>query len=248
MAKGFKHGSGGDPKKVPILDDAFPQDVTVEAAGTSVTFEVVIAEDGKPVGYTYQWYYDNSLVEGATGSTYTRTAEFGSHSVHCVVGNPVGFATTRTATVTAERLYLYNSGNQCADITGGWKNINGFEYHGYNTMGAYYDNGDSFTLRVTSSASHIARITNNKIDFTDVNKISVVALECNGGYLTLSTANTALSSNVASLPAECKIDRAGTASLDVSSITGEYYVAIRTSNGAGDGTNRAITVSQIYLE
>ena len=144
--------------------------------------------------------------------------------------------------------YLYNKGNLCEDITGGWKNINGFEYHGYHTTGAYYDNGNSFTLRVTSGASHIARITNNKIDFTNVNNISVVALECNGGVLTLSTANTALSSNVASFPAECRIDNKGTTSLDVSAVTGEYYVAIRTSNGAGDNTNRAITVSQIYLE
>lgn len=142
--------------------------------------------------------------------------------------------------------YLYNKGDLCSDITGGWKTMNGMEYNGYNTTGSYVDNGDSFTVSVSSGASHIARITNNKINLTGVNKISVVALEGNYGWLSLSTANTALSSNVATIVATCDL-KAGTTTLDVSSISGAYYIAVRASNGVGDNTRRTITVSQIYM-
>jgi hypothetical protein len=119
--------SNGPFSKTPVLDAAYPKDVSVNV-GDSATFKAVIAEDGKPAEYTYQWYYDGSAVEGANGITYSRVAEVGEHSVYCMVTNKAGMVKSRTATVTAEYLYLYKAGDTCDAITGGWNGTKGSNY------------------------------------------------------------------------------------------------------------------------
>lgn len=120
MGKGFRHGAGGAPRKVPVLNEEYPKNVTVEAAGSNVTFTIQISENGSPAEYEYQWYYDDASVSGANSSEYTRSAEFGSHTVYCVVTNEAGMVTSRTATVKATREYLYKAGDQCTSVSGGW--------------------------------------------------------------------------------------------------------------------------------
>ena len=112
--------TNGPGRKVPILDPAYPQNVTVTDVGTSATFQVVISKDGIPDEYTYQWYYDGTAVSGATSDSYTRGAEFGSHTVYCVVTSKAGSVTSRTATVKATKEYFYKAGDACTSVTGGW--------------------------------------------------------------------------------------------------------------------------------
>ena len=51
----FNIGSG-NPYKLPVLDSAYPVDVTqLQQADGSATFEVKITTAGIPDEYTYQW-------------------------------------------------------------------------------------------------------------------------------------------------------------------------------------------------
>jgi hypothetical protein len=107
-------------KKLPVLNGSYPENVSA-FVGSSVTFQVVTSEDGYPASYSYQWYLNGAAVPGATGTSFNhyRSLE-GSDTVYCIVTNEVGSVKSRDAVLTANRLYLYNYGDQCAGITGGW--------------------------------------------------------------------------------------------------------------------------------
>ncbi len=111
---------GGAAWKVPVLNSSYPADKTIDVGG-SATFNVQIATEGKPDEYTYQWYLNGSAVSGATGRTFTKTSVTkGTHSVYCIVTNKAGSVKSRTATLTAKRLYLFNNGDECTSVTNGW--------------------------------------------------------------------------------------------------------------------------------
>lgn len=107
-------------KKVPSLNSSYPKNVSKNVT-ENATFEVKISESGYPDAYTYQWYKDGKAVSGATKSSYTlsQTTE-GTATVYCEVTNGAGTVKTRTATYTANRIYLYNKGDKCSAVTGGW--------------------------------------------------------------------------------------------------------------------------------
>jgi hypothetical protein len=107
-------------KRLPVLNGSYPANVSV-SVGDSVTFQVVISEDGYPTNYSYQWYLNGEAALGATGDRFNhyRSLE-GSDTVYCIVTNEAGWAKSRDAVFAANRIYLYNNGDQCAGITGGW--------------------------------------------------------------------------------------------------------------------------------
>ncbi len=96
-------------RKLMVLNTKFPKDASVSVVkgqSTSATFEVRIAEHGRPPEYTYQWYVDGKAVDGATSETFTKdgltkTAE---HTVYCEVSNKKGTVVSRTATLKVEQL------------------------------------------------------------------------------------------------------------------------------------------------
>lgn len=104
----------------PTLNANYPEDATVTVT-FDATFKVEVSKAGYPDSYTYQWYVNGSAVTGATGTSFThyRSLE-GSDEVYCEVTNGSGTVRSRTATLTANRLYLYNYGEQYAYFTGGW--------------------------------------------------------------------------------------------------------------------------------
>ena len=106
--------------RIPVLNTSYPANATV-VAKNSVTVKVAIATAGYPDTYTYQWYKDGSAVSGATGSTYSFTpTAAGTTKVYCKVTHAAGSVNSRTATITATNVYLFNAGDQCTDVTGGW--------------------------------------------------------------------------------------------------------------------------------
>lgn len=107
-------------KKVPVLNGSYPGDVTV-TVGTDATFEVKIDDTGYPDAYTYQWYLNGTAVNGATKASFTHYRSLkGSDEVYCEVTNETGTVKSRVAKFTANRLYLYNYGDQCSGVSGGW--------------------------------------------------------------------------------------------------------------------------------
>lgn len=107
-------------KKAPVLDASYPKDASVYVT-ENATFEAKVAETGYPDSYTYQWYKNGEKVEGETKSSYSviQSTE-GTTTVYCEVTNDAGTVKTRTATMTANRVYLYNYGDTCDAVTGGW--------------------------------------------------------------------------------------------------------------------------------
>ncbi len=94
----------GEPYKTPVLNASHPENadlIVIESETVSATFHVMIAEAGVPAEYTYQWYWNGDAVDGATGSSYTRTGlTAGSYKVFCKVTSAAGVVSSRTADVT----------------------------------------------------------------------------------------------------------------------------------------------------
>ena len=74
--------SGGQTKKLPVLNASYPANVT-NWQGEQATFRVEIATAGVPAEYTYQWYRDGAKWTEATKATVSwSSAAVGSHSIY----------------------------------------------------------------------------------------------------------------------------------------------------------------------
>lgn len=91
--------------KLPVLDASYPSNMTI-LLGNSVTSKALVAIDGNPTNYTYQWYKNGNAVSGATNSSYTFTPSAVSNTtVYCKVTTSAGTVTSRTATITTNKKY-----------------------------------------------------------------------------------------------------------------------------------------------
>lgn len=235
---------GSSPSnKTPVLDASYPQNVSVTDAGTSTTLSVVIAEEGRPNEYTYQWYYDGSAVSGATSASYTRTVAFGSHTAYCVVTNKAGSVTSRTATLKATKEYLYKAGDACTSVTGGWVAKGMATYSGI-TAKAPSLTKNSTNMRATlssltssglfrpSNTIDLSKYSTLKIDLAAQpkmwNYIWIVVYKSSQTYLGTSsnfTANVAAKVQIANHTTGADFDRK-TYSINVSSLSGSYVVGV----------------------
>lgn len=105
MGECFIVRRGGQTYQLPVLNEAYPQDVTVVASASgSASFTVQISQPGTPAEYTYKWYQNGSAIADATGSSVTLTGltEAASHTVYCEVTNKAGTVTSRVATLTVQ--------------------------------------------------------------------------------------------------------------------------------------------------
>jgi len=96
--------------KTPVLNSAYPQNVTVNA-GTNASFRVAFSEDGMPSTYTYQWYVNGAAVSGATEASFSldTASRKGTYSVSCIVTNAAGAVQSRTATLAVRKTPVLNS-------------------------------------------------------------------------------------------------------------------------------------------
>lgn len=105
--------------------------------------------------------------------------------------------------------YYFNNGNQYEAITGGW--------------GAW---SSGATIGDTIAVTNAGASTNNMVDLTNVNKLWYDSPNGNNGYgfgyLCATSAKNALEGNI---KAYVQI-RAGRGSLDVSSLSGSYYISL----------------------
>lgn len=216
-------------QKAPVLNGSYPANATV-VKHTAVTSKVSVSTDGYPTSYTYQWYKNGSAVSGATGSSYTFTpTATGTTTLYCKVTNAAGTVTSRTATITATDLYLYNAGDQCTAVTGGWKKAGGNTTFTFGSSSITYANGGE-------TSNYATLYTVNKINVTSFStmKIYLNVTSGGGGYncLVLHTNNT----DKQTYGTACvKVTSTGTQtlSLDVSSLTGSYYVGFCVTASSG---------------
>ena len=118
MAECLLLKSGGQTKKLPVLNPSYPANVT-NWQGEQATFRVEIATAGVPAEYTYQWYRDGAKWTEATTATVSWSgASIGSHSIYCVVTNKAGEVTSRVATLTVKNpnmTYTYTGSHEKID-------------------------------------------------------------------------------------------------------------------------------------
>lgn len=152
--------------------------------------------------------------------------------------------------------YLYKSGNYYTDLTGGWTcnnaNPNGGSYGASLTKnaanmvfkasyvdGSYFANGFAKTVKKISLSEikTISIVVSSASINADI-KIALVVCDENTPYgYKNSTANTKLSST----STEKKF------TLDVSSLSGSYYVGVASSAGSDGGTS-TVTIKEVYVE
>lgn len=224
---------GGPILRVPVLNTSYPANVTGKEVGGSATFKVVIAEDGIPAKYTYQWYVNGAAVEGATGASYTRSGlTAGSHTVYCIVTNAAGSVQSRTATLTVTTHYLYNKG---ASV--GWEalSVKGGSSKAAGTLKTS-TGATSMTLwaaYVNNTSSTAGYVTRNAIDVTPYKKLSIDVSKLDGDYgctFYLCVYKRGMSNWDSGTIARKQINATGTVTLDISSVSGEVGVGIRVDN------------------
>ena len=221
----------------PVLNTSYPANVT-KGIGESATFKVTIATAGVPASYTYQWYVNGNAVSGATSSSYTRSNLVkGSYTVYCKVTNSAGTVQSRTATLTVEKFYLYNKGDERTSVTGGWVVGNvpppGWNYYESATL---TKNDANMVLKGRLNTLYSSK----KIDVTNyttmvfkgsVNAWSTIRVKPtkdsqeNGAYLDWSVGQTSRS-------------------VDISGLTGSHYVCLSIYGS----DNSTITLTEVYME
>lgn len=224
---------------VPVLNSSYPADATVTVKN-SVTVKVSIATEGFPKSYSYQWYQGGSKVNGATASSYTFTpSSIGTMSVYCVVTNVAGSVQSRTAKITVNPLYLYNPGNECSSVTGGYSQQTcgsggGTIEKSSNWMYAAASNTTGWSIRRNGYT------TNNKIDLTKYSQL-VVRLTCNGNNNGVSGAGATVmvmnqkapTSFVTNFEKNVSVSYAEY-TIDISKLSGSYYIYLGTFAWIGE--------------
>lgn len=129
--------------------------------------------------------------------------------------------------------YLYKSGDQMEEITGGWK------AHYSNSDGASFGS-DKISLWGRAQTYTGAVQTVNKIDFSKFRELSVICVDPTTGVVvrlsTYKTTERFRDENIA----KASGDNPGTASIDLSNIDSSGYVALYSDKSA--------TVTEVYLK
>lgn len=135
-------------------------------------------------------------------------------------------------TVEASEIYYYNKGDKCTSATGGWSA--GTASSGY-TAGTPSFESDKVTCVSTGAYSLTTAVTENKVDVTDLDKIYVTSPSGssanNGyyGYFCLCESRDGTGNRAA----QVQIPKGGgTTTLDVSSMSGSYYLMLRMLAGS----------------
>jgi hypothetical protein len=106
--------------------------------------------------------------------------------------------------------YYFNNGNQYEGVTGGW--------------GAW---SSGATIGDTIAVTNAGASTNNKVDLTNVSKLWFDSPSGSGAFGNLGILCVTSEKNAASNNIKASVQvRAGRGSLDVSGLTGTYYISL----------------------
>lgn len=217
--------------------------VTYPATSTCVVTNSsgqTVASDTNTGSSTKTW----TATVGATGTyTVTATATDGSgksksQSVSIKAAGQV------ESVSLSYKIYLYNKGDECTDITGGWVGKNVGTYYG---IGTFTKNPNSATASIVKMQS-IWACTNNKISLTDANTIHANILSVDNTVpnkiATILAIATELNDTHTAITSLSN-GQTGDVSIDVSNITGDYYLYFYV---ASETNSASITFDEVYME
>lgn len=246
MAKGFKHGSGGTSLNFDVksygseeaLLAAVPKENTIGIITTTpITSWIFSAtEPGTPA---------NGMVWIYTGME--SPIEFNALKKNGVQVYPISarqYVSGAWVDVTAksyqngawadwaiEPQYLYNNGDECTDITGGWVVCQWYSGAPLYSSGCK-KNSKSLSAIAGTTYGSVGFATKNKIDMTRASTIRITAAVTRECYFAVSAYNTNVKNREAVLVTATK---SGTIELDVSALTGSYYVCFGEDAGSAAG-------------
>lgn len=204
---------------------------------------VVCSNGGKSYSVPARWLGAGAYCFAVKESgTWTLTAKKGARD-------------TATGTVTAEAgkaysaelafaLMLYNAGDQCEEITGGWQQAGG--------SGTVSFNADNICC-LTAYGNSTMALTRNKIDLTDISSLVFEGKNSKAypkGTPGFGVSETNSGLNPGALPAVFHPGEVYTEytefAVDVSALSGAYYVCFGGRWADGDGSATEIAVRRVY--
>lgn len=144
-------------------------------------------------------------------------------------------------------LYLYNNGDLCDAVSGGWGYAAFLDTSNYSngTLNTVY-NGNTCYLLASGTNKQISAVTKSKVDVTNYNalKIDISNYTFNGaGYRHVYLLNSR--TNVSSPLSQVQITSTGEFTADVSNVTGSYYIGLYLNSGTAGSC--AIGFQKMYL-
>lgn len=181
--------------------------------------------------------------------TYTITASLGSESnTKSVVVDRVA----RYKVTIAYRLYLYNLGDECTDVTGGWKrNYNYYQFTS-NSGGSVQKDSDSIRLiNGNDYNTSVVIATNNFIDISGYSKLYVkTSIISSDTYFYQGRVHltTQQSGNIGEAELFIEIFEATTVGNYIPSSALKNFRCLIGVNGMKNDIPRGIRISKIWLE
>ena len=159
------------------------------------------------------------------------------------------------------RKYLYNSGDECTEVVGGWTAYN------YRWSQATSQNGGTPILTQTQTAMTVGTktqyamgsvFTNNVIDLTKYSKFKIdfdtnspssntSAASSNSFVVSITKEKNDLYEPEKYILSHISVAHTGVEELDISDLSGTYYVALQITNNLSSSLYQA-DINQIWLE
>ena len=155
--------------------------------------------------------------------------------------------------VVDQKVYFYNAGDECTALTGGWSEI----YRDASQVGTITEGADRITIfrNVSTAWGGIAEGTANAIDLTNVSTLYIDWSAAHGGSITgaakftVNPTKLTSSSTTATAQINSGVDFARKVdSIDVSALTGMYYIAVAAINDANFSATKTVVVYSIWME
>lgn len=161
--------------------------------------------------------------------TWTVTATNGTESASQTV--EITAAGQSVSVELSYGLLLYNKGNENIVMTGGWEFFNPSTF----SMGEGIKGATAITMKGVGAGATIAATPANKIDLTNCNTITVNVTEATSlfnddNFIFVSSVKG--STTLSKMEASKAVTTAGIYSLDISAITGSFYVGVTMSGGS----------------
>ena len=231
---------------LPKLDSSKLTDATI-TLGETKTLEVSVSEHGYPKTYTYQWYLNDSPISGATVSIYDyKPTSHGKATLYCKVTNSAGTVTSSTVTIKT-RLYLFNSGDECVSVTGGWS---GTDYKYVSGISTYPGTVESTYLQSIAYGKRGVMGTKKNIDLSNFETLFVNGRTTYAGSVSavfVSTKKDDLLNYVAARGNLAESSSVQTTSIDIKKLSGKFYICFGSRHNEGGDTTFS-RVTKMWLE